>query len=164
MEISPSLLVYLNRTGFASLEKVAKDLGDKITYQPLGIGRSALDQVVECGSLSYLAASILETQTVPPLDFAALRAERAKLDTVEKAFPYCHAGIEKLAAAIEAFPADKWGESITLPFGPGLEKKFYELPLMAYWNISYHEGQINLIAQMVNDWDLPEREKELVGG
>ena len=140
-----TLLINLNRQGAAKLEKAARELGDRITWRPLDKGRSALNQVVECGAINLLGAQLLEKQAVPPFDPAMFERTYAENDTPEKAFALLAQGTDALVKAIEAFPEEKWEEKVTLPFGGGMEMSFAEVALLNYWNMTYHEGQVNYI-------------------
>ena len=161
MSMSVDTVISLNRTAYQSLKQAASVLGDQISWCPLKKGRSALNQLAECAGFANLTAIILQTQQMPTLDMAEVRRQRAELDTAEKAFAALDSGMEKMAIAIESFPGSKWEETVILPFGAGIEKSFAELPLMVYWNAVYHEGQINLLQQMV-EWDLPNLESQLL--
>jgi hypothetical protein len=145
MEISQQTLANMNRGAAAALAKAAHDLGAKATWKPLDRGRTALDQVQECAGLTRLCASIFAAGHMVPVNMDNMAQLRARLDTLEKAAPYLHTAIEDLGRLIEEFPAEKLDEKIVLPFGGGMEKSFAELALMNYWNMVYHEGQINYI-------------------
>jgi hypothetical protein len=140
-----ALLAQLNRSAAESLARLADQMGGSITYQPLDKGRSALNQMVECAGLNLLVARILETQTVPELDGSALERLYRENDTADKALALLSGGTDRLVKAIEAFPTEKLDDRVTLPFGGGMEKSFAEVALMCYWNMTYHEGQINYI-------------------
>ena len=142
---SPQALAQMIRGSSDALGKAASELGDKMTWRPLDKGRSALDQVVECGGFAQMGAHIFTHMAVPPLDPSVMQKYRTEYDTPEKALTLLKSGGEEFARAIEALPADKHQEKVTLPFGGGMEKTLAEFALMAYWNTVYHEGQVNYI-------------------
>lgn len=148
MPTSQATLAQMNRTAAASLAKVASGLGDQIEWRPLDKGRSALDQVQECGFMNLFVAQIFEAQAAPPFDRSEMMQIRAAHDTPEKALTFLDESTQRLARAIERFPAEKLNERLTLPFWGGVEKTFAEAALVTYWNMVYHEGQINYIQSL----------------
>ena len=145
MDLSQQTLAQMNRTAAEALAKAAQELGDKITWRPLDKGRSALDQVVECGGIATLGAHVFEKHALPPMGPDTFEKLRQEYDTPEKALALLTETTERYTRAIEAFPTEKLGDKLMLPFGGGMEKSFAELGLMSYWNAVYHEGQINYI-------------------
>ncbi|MGC4044332.1 MAG: hypothetical protein QM758_11085 [Armatimonas sp.] len=125
-----------------ALVKATTELGEKALWNPMGKGRNAVDQCVECGFLSTLIAESLKTQSSPPFDREKMVALKAENDTPEKALALLNSGTDELLAAIAAFPAENWGVTMTLPWG---ENSFADLVRFVYWNNTYHEGQINYI-------------------
>ena len=141
-----TLIANLNRQAAESLAKAARELGDKITWRPLDKGRSALDQVIECGGINLLGARVFENHdTAPTVDWDAMEKMRAEYQDPEKALDLLATATDRLARAIEAFPAEQLGEQVTLPFGGGMQKSFAEVALLNHWNMVYHEGQVNYI-------------------
>lgn len=151
MEISQKALADMNRGAAAALAKAAQELGEKATWKPLDKGRTALDQVQECAGLTRLCARVFEAGEMISISPDGMAQLRAKIDTLETATTYLHTAVEDLGRAIEAFPAEKLDEKIILPFGTGIEKSFAELAMMNYWNMVYHEGQVNYIQTLYDD-------------
>lgn len=151
MTVSQQTLAQMIRTSYEALTRAASELGDKMDWRPLNKGRSALDQVIECASFAQLGTHILTHQALPPMDQGVFEELHAEHGTPEKALALAQSASDEFARAIEAFPAEKMGEKITLPFGGGMEKALGEIPLMAYWNTVYHEGQINYIQTLLGD-------------
>jgi hypothetical protein len=153
------LAVKLNREASASMARTANAMPpEKVTWQPLEMGRTTLDQIQECGAINHFGAKVLQTREAPPFDeaarerFARLKADH---DTLEKALKLLDNGTEALVAAIEAFPEEDLDAMITLPFGPeGMTMSFAELMLMSYWNVVYHQGQINYIQTLYGDKEM----------
>jgi hypothetical protein len=145
----------LNREAAEALVRTIQAMpADKVTWKPLDNGRSALDQLQECAGISYYAAQVLQTRELPPFDREAFDKMKEEHDTVEKAATLLQNGIEKLTAAIDAFPPEHLDDTLTLPFAGGITKSFAELMLMSYWNMSYHQGQVNFIQTLYGDRDM----------
>ena len=142
---SPQALAQMIRSAAEALGKAALELGDKMTWRPLDKGRSALDQVMECAGFAHIGTHIFTHGVVPPMDQSVFEQFQAEYGTPEKALALLQSATNEFARAIEALPADKHQEKVTLPFGGGMEKTLAEFALMAYWNTVYHEGQVNYI-------------------
>jgi uncharacterized damage-inducible protein DinB len=142
---SPQALAQMNRSAAEALGKAAAELGDKITWRPLDKGRNALDQVLECAGFARLGTHIFTHGTVPPMDQSVFEQFHAEHGTPEKALAVLQSATDEFARAIEALPAEKQQNKVTLPFGGGMEKTLVEVALMNYWNTVYHEGQVNYI-------------------
>jgi uncharacterized damage-inducible protein DinB len=56
----------------------------------------------------------------------------------------------KAVAAIKATPDEDLGIEVMMPWGPMTLAQIISYP---YWNMSYHEGQINYIASMLGCLD-----------
>lgn len=145
MQSLQAMLAQMNRGAAAALGKAAEEMGDRIKWRPLSKGRSALDQILECGWLYLFSAQIFSEQGVPPIDSSFFEKLYAENNTREKALALLARAGEDFAQSLEAFPSDKLEERVVLPFGGGLERTFVELALMCYWNTVYHEGQVNYI-------------------
>jgi uncharacterized damage-inducible protein DinB len=123
-------------------------------WKPLDVGRSALSQVQECAIINPFFAAILTTQTVPAMEGEAYAAAKAALATPEAARAALAASADTLQAAIEAFPDEKLGETVTLPWGEGMVMTFGQIMLAPYWNMTYHQGQIAYIQTLYGDSEM----------
>ena len=151
MEVSQQTLARMTRTSAEALSRAALELGDKISWRPLDRGRSALDQIVECGGFAGIGAHLFETGALPPMNPEAMEQMRRQYDTPEKALALLRDGAERFAQRIETATPDQLQQRVTLPFGGGMEKSLAEVALMNYWNTVYHEGQVNYIQTLVGD-------------
>jgi hypothetical protein len=120
---------------------------DKVTWQPLDQGRTVLNQVIECGMANLKWANILRSFTysnLPP----DLRASFDVIDTLPEATARVDATAQELADVLLAVPDERLETEIETPWGP---YNVAEACLHAYWNMVYHEGQINYIQTLYGD-------------
>ena len=133
---------------------------DKRDWRPLEQGRSALDQAAECAVTNQISVALVESawvQNDPEKLAAALRAiptdreswQRAKAgidrdaDTVTAAL---RESAGKLAASVRAIPTDALDTEVDLPWGKATASLVINYP---FWNMAYHEGQINYIGTLL---------------
>ena len=120
---------------------------DKVTWEPLEQGRTVLAQVIECGMANLKWANILRTFTysnLPP----ELRASFADIDTLTTATARVEATAQELVGVLLAVPDERLDTEIETEWGP---YNVAEACLHAYWNMIYHEGQINYIQTLYGD-------------
>lgn len=128
---------------------------DKHHWKPLGNGRSIVAQVVECAQANRKWADILRTRAWVDYSEAILQKALTELNTMEKATAELRKTAEILAQAIASVPDEDMAGAIEGPWGA------YSLPrccLHAYWNMVYHEGQINYIQTLYGDFEEHEPE------
>jgi hypothetical protein len=148
------LAAKLNRDVAAGLKRNAAAMpADRVSWKPMDVGRSALDQVAECALIARFGAGLLTDRTTPQMDMEAFQKARAELDTVEKAAAALDAGTDALCAAIEAFPAADLDKTIQLPWF-GEPSTFAEIMFLSYWNSVYHVGQIAYIQTLYGDKEM----------
>lgn len=149
--MNKEMMTALIRQSAQSLETAAQTLGAKASWSPLDKGRTAVDQLAECGGIMLFCAQTVTERACPPLDRAAMQAAREQNDTPDKALALMRSGADALAAAVDATPGDVLAsQTVTLPFGAGMTKTLAEVVLLAYWNNTYHEGQINYIGSLAS--------------
>jgi hypothetical protein len=136
------------------LEKAfGKMPADRQTWKPPvegNEGRDALDQMIECGLLNGWCATSFHNGEAPAPDWDVYTVEKAKLDTPEKALAAFVSGTEALASAIESCSATRLAETFIHPFYKK-ETTWAEFADFFYWNMCYHEGQINYIQVLYGD-------------
>lgn len=126
---------------------------DKRGWAPADTSRSALDQMAEVAILNGFTAETLLTQKWNSgggfEGYFKLKAE-----TVEKGWAYIEPllkeNVQKVADAIRAFPTDALQNPIETSFG---SMKMTQIIGYPFWNMVYHEGQINYIASILNTLD-----------
>lgn len=115
---------------------------DKQGSQILGRGRSVIDIVAECAVTNEMSIALLRERRWDEAGREARQKAHAALDTLDKACDALAKYTEALAAAIRALPDDHLELEVTLP---GETSTVADDMLHSYWNMSYHEGQINYI-------------------
>lgn len=136
-----------------ALEKGAEDLitaaeatpEDQRAWQPLERGRTAVDQVAECAMINGGTAAVVVNRGWSDIDMAEWRQAQAALDTLEKAVARLRENTARLTAAIRAAPDEALEMEIALPWAT---RSLADIFLLPYWNMSYHEGQINYIQSL----------------
>ena len=122
---------------------------DKRAWAPADTSRSALDQMAECAILNgYTADTITAKAWSNTGGMEGYFA--AKAEAVEKGWGYLQPlfkeNTERVVAAIRAFSTDSLSNPIETPFGSMQMTQILGYP---YWNMCYHEGQINYIASIL---------------
>ncbi len=120
---------------------------DKRGWKPLDKGRSALDQMAECAMINGNSVSILHTHQFSMLDMDAWLSAKAKLaENWEQCSASLLSSADEAAAAILAVPDDQLSIVITTPWAP---MSLTDIIVYAYWNMSYHQGQITYIHSLL---------------
>ena len=121
---------------------------DKRNWNPMGEARTALDMVAECAILNGETAQLIQTRKFNEgFDLADLARQKAELAQDQDALlALLKENTGKVIAALRACPESDLGEQVSMPFGP---LTFAQIISYPYWNMSYHEGQINYIASML---------------
>lgn len=113
-----------------------------------GSARTAADQLAECVVINNgVAEGILDPATAANYDMAGFKAAIQELAGDLAALPGALAeSARKLALAIETVPDESLDTEIELPWG---KWKMSQLMGHPYWNMSYHEGQVNFISHLI---------------
>jgi hypothetical protein len=123
---------------------------DKQGWRPLDQGRSAVHQIAECAVINAWGARVFSELAMPTLDTDLYQNECASLDSAEKALAALRSSTDSLAAAIESVPDDALGIQVHFPWDKN-PCSIADAMLMAYWNMTYHIGQINYIQTLYGD-------------
>lgn len=131
-------------------EKKAQDLlaaaqnvaEGKQTWKPLDQGRSVVDQIAECALINGASVQVLRDHAWDESGSEDFQEAHASLDTLDMAAARLQENTAALAAALRAVPDSDLDTTIALPWG---ESTVADFLLLAYWNMSYHEGQVTYI-------------------
>jgi hypothetical protein len=130
---------------------------DKRDWVPMGAARTVMSQMQEIATIKDFILPALTTYEFPPVNDAT-RAQwmeqRNKLSTLDMCILAAKSGAQELAEAIRKVPEEKLDQKIMMPFGGGIEKTIAEVIAMPYWNLCYHEGQINYIQTLLGDREM----------
>lgn len=121
---------------------------DKRNWSPMGKARTALNMVAECAILGETTVQMLRRRAFPAdFDRAWFDAEKERLAADWPALrELLHENNAKAIAEIAKIPEDASTIEIQMPWGV---QTLAEIAAYPYWNMSYHEAQINYIAAML---------------
>ena len=123
----------------AAARAVAQDRRD---WKPLGQGRTVIDMVAECAIVNELSVRLLHERVWDEAGRDERRLAHAALDTLDKAGASLRENTRALVEAIRAVPDADLALEVMLP---GETSTVAEDMLHPYWNMAYHEGQVNYI-------------------
>lgn len=140
----------------AATTKAAADLeaalmrlpDDKRAWSPMGDARTALNMVAECAILNGSSVEMITTGVFPSdFDFAAFAEHKVRLSEDWPALQtMLHENAQKMVDVIGTVEDDQLSRVFQLPWAEVTMQTVLAYP---YWNMSYHEGQINYIASML---------------
>jgi hypothetical protein len=121
---------------------------EKRVWSPMGDARTALNMMAECAIMNSDNPGFIKSRAFPTdYDFGGYMARLGELaqdwTKVKKLFDET---LPPLIATIKDVPDDALSTIYKLPWGD------YDMPQLLsypYWNMKYHEGQINYIASML---------------
>jgi uncharacterized damage-inducible protein DinB len=121
---------------------------EKRAWSPMGDARTALDQMAECAILNGSVAELMVARKWPEdMDMAEYERNKAEL---AKDWPAVKALLEantaKAVATIKTIADADLSLSVDMPWGPMTVSQIMGYP---FWNMAYHEGQINFMASML---------------
>jgi hypothetical protein len=137
-----------------SLSQSARSMPEeKLTWEPLEKGRSALSQLQECGGTPRMIPLLLrgEGDRIPADFFTKLKAERDAWKTIADCEAAFQANIGPALEAIRNYPDDRLSALLPVPWTFQKMQAASDLILDMYWNMSYHLGQINYIQTLYGD-------------
>ncbi len=121
---------------------------EKRHWKPLGCGRSVIEQVAECILVNRKWALTLRQGSYTRLPAEAVQQIEAACREATQAESLLQESADELAAVILALPDGQLEKPITAPFGT---YSVAQCCLLGYWNMVYHEGQINYIQTLYGD-------------
>ena len=124
---------------------------DKRDWSAMGNARSAIDMVAEAAMLNDVT-EMVRTRAFPA-DFDMAEYSRAKAELCQNwdaLRSLLHESTARSVETIRTVPDGDLNIEIQMPWGPYTLAQVITYP---YWNMSYHEGQINFIASMLGCLD-----------
>ena len=137
------------RSATTIVEAIMRLPEDRRNWKPAEGARSALDQLAECALNHDYTAELIKTRHwgVPEQEIY-LKEKQDLVDQGQGAIEKLLAeSTERVVAVILAFPDDSLSEKVVMPFGEGELSGVLAYP---YWNMSYHEAQINYIGSILS--------------
>lgn len=123
---------------------------DKRLWTPAPTSRPALGLVAECALNNGYAVDMIETGTwaAGPMD----EYFKEQVDLMNGDWTTLEAllrkNTERFVACARNVPNERLNDKIEMPFGTFTVTQTITYP---YWNMSYHEGQINYIASILGE-------------
>lgn len=117
----------------------------------MGKARTAADVVAECAMLNGSTVEMIGTRAFPDFDQSQYERERDALIQDQAALlALLKENTEKVIEALPSVADEDLGNEIPMPWGAVTVAELIAYP---YWNMSYHEAQINYIASMLGCLD-----------
>lgn len=124
---------------------------EKLQWQPQPEARPILEQLVECCLANRIWAKILQTHIHAFLPDGEAARIYAEIDTATKAIGYLLETSEQLVAVLHDLPDANLGIVVPFPWNPQRGIPLAECCFHAYWNLTYHLGQISYIQTLYGD-------------
>jgi len=149
------LAVHLHATTDFAHKSLVNDLNalseEQATGSPNPALRAAIKLVAECGSVNGLLASLIAGEAAARPTPEQREAYFAGITTRAEAIAALDAGTQKLKAAIDALPTEKWGETVPTPLG---EMTKLGAASFAATHMMYHDGQLNQVHLLHGDTEM----------
>ena len=121
---------------------------DKRNWKPSEESRSAADQVAECAIMNRSTIAMIQGSGFPAdfayityqQEIAALSEDWSTLQTL------LHENTAEVVKVLLAIPDEEIGGELASPWGAVPLNETLSYP---YWNMTYHTGQINYIASLL---------------
>ena len=123
---------------------------DKRNWSPGGIARTALDMVAECAINNRYTADLIQTRKWAIDDMEAYNREKAEIAAsgLESVTNLLKENTIYLVDVIERVKNEDLDEVVVIPYGTGPLSDIMTYP---YWNMKYHEGQLNYIDSILGN-------------
>jgi len=119
---------------------------DKFEWKPEETARSSRELVEEIVMTTGFTADLVKNMKMGNMEEGDKTPK-----TIAELEKEHRAGVEKLIAAMKAFPVDKLHDTIDLPWGT---QTFLQVIAYGYWNLTYHWGQISYVQTMYGDTEM----------
>ena len=144
------LLIHLTRGQIKETFDAARELPtDRLDWKPAPEARSALDQLQELATAMEFHWDVYVTRKVEWSQEKSERwqAYRSQFTDIDELENMAKAGAERLAAFLATFDPVDYAAPVEFPI-PG-EFNMADCLAYHYWNATYHNGQINYIASLL---------------
>lgn len=154
--MSSPLQEFLADATLRAADNLAQALGripeEKRSWSPEGKARTAFDLVAECAVLNAYTIHTMQTGGFSPDSMATYLPDKdaAIAAGSEKLIAQLKENAARVAEVIRTFPAERLEETVQMPWGTMRQSEIISYP---FWNMSYHEGQVNYIASMLGCLD-----------
>lgn len=125
---------------------------ERRNWSPEKGARTALDMVAECAMLNDTTVGMLDTHSFPEnYDMDRYMREKAALiENPAELLKLLRTNTAKVIEKIKNVPDSDLDVTVPVPWG---SYSVAEVAAYPYWNMSYHEGQINYLASMLGCLD-----------
>lgn len=125
---------------------------DKQRWSPEGKARTALDQVVECVLLNGYTADLIRNRQWAEGAMETFTKDKAEAEALgwDALNTKLQENTRAVIAALQAVPDSDLQNPIQMPWNT---QSLAEIMAYPYWNMSYHQGQINYIASLLGCLD-----------
>lgn len=144
------LLIHLTERQVDSLFRAARSLPeDKLDWKPAPDSRSALNQLQEVATAidRFWKAQTDRKIEWSPEDYQNWMEERSKITNLDDLERRTRESIQRWKTFVEGVSEGDLPQPVELPF-PG-SFTLADVLVYHYWNMSYHEGQINYIRSLL---------------
>ena len=121
---------------------------ERLHWKPLSRGRSAMEQVIECVLVNKKWALTLRLGAYTRVPAETVEQLQSRCADNSRLSQLLQETADELAVIILSLPAEQLNGRITAPFGT---YSVADCCLLGYWNMVYHEGQINYIQTLYGD-------------
>ncbi len=121
---------------------------EKLTWVPMDEARTVLDQLTECVLANMKWTKILKTRRYANMPREVVEAVVPECATLAGVTARLRQSAADLAEAIHTVGDAETADEIDTEWGP---YSLADCCLHAYWNMVYHEGQINYIQTLYGD-------------
>lgn len=123
---------------------------DKRNWSPGGIARTALDIVAECAMNNRYTADLILTHEWQMNDQEAYNRKKAEIaaGSLESLTQLLKENTGYLVGVIEKVATEDLDVEVYTPYGTGPLSGVMTYP---YWNMKYHEGQLNYIDSILGN-------------
>jgi len=134
------------------IEAVQRIPEEKLAWSPMGDARTVLDQLAECALLNGSSADMLTAKSwTMGSDLSPYLAAKAKLaEDATACIALLKDNTGRVIDVIKEVKDDDLDVQVQMPWGAN---SIAEIASYPYWNMYYHQGQINYIASMLGRLD-----------